>query len=78
MNANELITVAVFSNGKEPKLKEIIRDLLYLEENEHCISVTSVYRKGKRSRINKQMFSKPEFFFIRISEEAGYDNMPSK
>lgn len=76
MNTNELITVAVFSNGKEPKLKEIIRDVLSVEENEHCISVTSVYRKGKRSRINKQMFSKPEFSFIRISEEASNGFLP--
>lgn len=66
MNRTGFIRVAIFRNGKEPKLKEVIENVTSTSENEHCIIVNSISRKGKRSRPNKQMFSKPEFTYVRI------------
>lgn len=73
MNSTELIRVAIFRNGKEPQLKEVIENVTSTSENEHCFIVNSISRKGKRSRPNKQMFSKPEFIYVKI-----YDTDESK
>lgn len=63
--ANPVVTVAIFSNGKEPKLKEMVRFVTSLSENEHCIRLVSrPVLKGKLRKPIKQYFSKPEFFYV--------------
>lgn len=67
MENKEKLKVAIFRTGKTPKLKEVIENVTSVTENEHCIIVNSmVARKGKRPRPNKQIFSKPEFEYVRV------------
>lgn len=66
MKKKEMTKVAIFRTGKEPKFKETIENVTSVSENEHCIIVDSVVlRKGKRPRPNRQIFSKPEFGYVR-------------
>ena len=67
MNSTKTTKVAIFRNGKEPWLKEIIENVTSAEENEHCIIIDSIIRKGKKSFPNKQVFSKPEFCMTVIA-----------
>ncbi len=63
--ASPVVTVAIFSNGKEPKLKETVRFVTSLSENEHCIRLVSrPVVKGKLRKPVKQYFSKPEFTYL--------------
>lgn len=76
MENKEKLKVAIFHTGKTPKLKEVIENVTSVTENEHCIIVDFMEsRKGKRPRPNRQMFSKPEFeyvreFFVSDTQEA--------
>lgn len=68
--AQPVVTVAVFSGGKEPKLKETVGFVTSLSENEHCIKIVSrPVVKGKLRKPVKQYFSKPEFFYV-VQEAA--------
>lgn len=62
-------SIAVYLSGKKPTLRELINDVIEVKENEHSFSIWSVTFKNDKKRINKQIFSKPEYIYV-ISEGA--------
>lgn len=57
-------SIAVYLSGKKPTPKETINNVIEIKENEHSFSVWTAVYKNNKKRINKQVFSKPEYVYM--------------